>query len=1393
MCGTLTGEKNTKETTESRSKESKGSRKKFLVIGIVGILIATVFGASLLLSNIGALPDRDGDGVPDGQDAFPDDPNEWEDKDGDGIGDNADTDHGFGGITYVGTIIPAQYMGSTAYTSNLAKICASPSYYFLGYQKNDTLLQLQTFAISSSSVYNEIIGGEFEINGTSSSGYEIKNIISTATETMGISGLGAAMDSLFKNVKIDFSSVSLVYSNYTFGIGTSGTTDYIWVAPQKSYPTFFNNVTATGIIFNETALLKLATNFSDSIFDDIDLAKIADISSDFQFTFSGNSAKFLLVTNVTYKDIVSINCDVIDTITPAKIDKLASIFITDGTDWVKDIVTNLGEGIAVATESDLRIDNTKLWFMLYSLNDYTDFPGLCQIEVSKSDLSILTQKISALSLTSFDFTLNFEVNLGIITSVTAPQYTSINVTNIWQAVTTSHPKTMVMNADVKGYGIVVDLNSLLTSLSSAFGGISADAIKTITTFKNPAFVILMDENIPDMFNNAGTPVWQYSVLAIIPDYNTAASGFRYLDLKGVIYDPAAFFNINTQLCHIPILVADNYTEVTEGLQQLTIKDISQGNLNLNTYGWGYVEAPALPIGTTLKTIISQMPPTDPVTLALQKAVMAFPLDICVYEGFKIDGLTQVYHVPIIYIATGQGPTYYGLNVTTVRGMYVDYSASLDGLSSFFQKKINFTFDLGLPGIDSTIMNKIGAGISTLTDPLNNFIHTLMNSGVISSGYILAFSMNENTNSPPTVTINLPTEGSTVTIDDFDISITVQDNPDVALWAEIKIHDMIAGNLKNIFGLDVPIPAPIVKNGVWSTADSQNSWWWDDIKSYMNWTCTGNNNRIYVRVHDLKGYSVEKMRNFTISGVTPDTTPPTSSVDTLPPYKSSSTFFLTGTASDDRGVGAVELWYKHGGSWTYSSNDTIAFGGWSWSFDSSSTGGDGLYQFYSRAIDLSDNYESAPVINDTYTFIDTNIPSATATGPANSNSLTLNVSYSWSDLATTSGIASVHIYGKKTTAALWTDYGEDIDGTSPKQITVLDGDGTYQWCCFGVDKAGNSEPGELNPIKSVEAITIVASDIIKPTSWVNTLPAYENYAMIGVSKTFTITATAYDNKVVDAVELWYNNEGGGWTTNLGLNDTYGTDGWSWSFSAAFIGEGQYDFYTRAIDASGNYEDAPVMSDNGTFVDTVAPSATATGPSTSSTATFDVTYTRSDPSPASGINLVTLWYTTNYGLNWYEVGDDSDTSSPIQVTVSAAGHYGWILVARDNAGNAEGSPPIGLAEYTTTVNIDSGNSFATATDITGQLAWSETVDDTTDVNDYFKIWLDSGDSLTIGMVGPLLDDFDLYLYNPSQTQIDSSENLGSIEEVSWTATVTGYHYLRVNAYSGSGSYTLAIVVL
>lgn len=52
--------------------------------GVITDLVFATYEAPIL--------DRDGDGVPDDVDAFPDDPTEWADSDGDGLGDNGDPD-----------------------------------------------------------------------------------------------------------------------------------------------------------------------------------------------------------------------------------------------------------------------------------------------------------------------------------------------------------------------------------------------------------------------------------------------------------------------------------------------------------------------------------------------------------------------------------------------------------------------------------------------------------------------------------------------------------------------------------------------------------------------------------------------------------------------------------------------------------------------------------------------------------------------------------------------------------------------------------------------------------------------------------------------------------------------------------------------------------------------------------------------------------------------------------------------------------------------------------------------------------------------------------------------------------------------------------------------------
>ncbi len=100
----------------------------------------------------------------------------------------------------------------------------------------------------------------------------------------------------------------------------------------------------------------------------------------------------------------------------------------------------------------------------------------------------------------------------------------------------------------------------------------------------------------------------------------------------------------------------------------------------------------------------------------------------------------------------------------------------------------------------------------------------------------------------------------------------------------------------------------------------------------------------------------------------DTMPPTSSVGALSAYYSMATVSIPFTAADigGTGVSSVTLWYRSqpldGGTW----GEWTQYGGVVTSspitFDSSTTGGDGQYEFYTRATDNATNTETAPGVS-----------------------------------------------------------------------------------------------------------------------------------------------------------------------------------------------------------------------------------------------------------------------------------------------------------------------------------------------------------------------------------------------------------------------------------------------
>jgi len=117
--------------------------------------------------------------------------------------------------------------------------------------------------------------------------------------------------------------------------------------------------------------------------------------------------------------------------------------------------------------------------------------------------------------------------------------------------------------------------------------------------------------------------------------------------------------------------------------------------------------------------------------------------------------------------------------------------------------------------------------------------------------------------------------------------------------------------------------------------------------------------------------------------TGDWTPPESEVDSLSDYQNNSQFFINYTASDDSsGVKEVRLYYQHNfGGWQLFGTDTTI----DYKFEFTSPAGDGLYEFFSIAIDNAGNIEDdwdgdgvlqddeLPLSTDTSTTVDTTPP------------------------------------------------------------------------------------------------------------------------------------------------------------------------------------------------------------------------------------------------------------------------------------------------------------------------------------------------------------------------------------------------------------------------------------
>jgi len=147
--------------------------------------------------------------------------------------------------------------------------------------------------------------------------------------------------------------------------------------------------------------------------------------------------------------------------------------------------------------------------------------------------------------------------------------------------------------------------------------------------------------------------------------------------------------------------------------------------------------------------------------------------------------------------------------------------------------------------------------------------------------------------------------------------------------------------------------------------------------------------------------------------------------------------------------------------------------------------------------------------------------------------------------------------------------------------------------------------------------------------------------------------------------------------------------------------------------------------------------------------------------------------------------SSRSATVTVTTTTSGVSGSPRTITVTQAGASGQNDAGSG-------ADAGNDFTTATQISPG-SWTGCYLDATDRNDYYKFNVTSGQVIKVKITPPSSADYDLYLYNPSQTQkASSTRGTGYVDSIVYTADASGYWYAQAYEYSGSGNYSLSLSV-
>jgi Big-like domain-containing protein len=348
--------------------------------------------------------------------------------------------------------------------------------------------------------------------------------------------------------------------------------------------------------------------------------------------------------------------------------------------------------------------------------------------------------------------------------------------------------------------------------------------------------------------------------------------------------------------------------------------------------------------------------------------------------------------------------------------------------------------------------------------------------------------------------------------------------------------------------------------------------WTDVctDSSSPYSCSFDTTTVGDALYDFRAIATDNValtNNSTVANRRIDNVVPTVSL-TDPGANIRGTISLDATASDGGGILNVKIQRSPAtlNSWTDICTDATS--PYSCSTDTSTWGGDGLYDLRAIATDNASRTATSTVTNRR---VDNTLPTVTMTDPGANIAGTVNLGATASDSG--SGVSSVTIQRSPASAGTWTDVCTDL--SSPYSCTSVDtttwgGDGLYDLRAVTIDVAGNPNTSATVANRRVDN-TAPTAGLTDPGS--------------PLRQTVTLNATGTDTgSGVLNVKIQRTPTGGSTWTDI-CTDT--TSPYSCSWNTTGVTDGGYDLRAVTTDNAGNVTNSSTVVNR--VVDNTGPSA------------------------------------------------------------------------------------------------------------------------------------------------------------------------------------------------------------